>query len=303
MVSGALNATLTAFLAILNAVIALGAAGAPIVIGVVETDAGPTPPPFAPATVNVTVVPSVRPEITVVVPGPKISTGVPPDGVTTYPWRQPGGLDVTGAQLTVADISPGATDRFVGAVNVATQPSPLMPTRFVLAGAEQGPTIPAPFVSATVHVMVWLITFSKPVTTIGLDGPVTTRATAPEIDDEQVAVYCAPGSPSPVKLTLTDPMVTKVTDTFVGAFGVAADADVADIVSAPPANRITLAENPNIFLKLRFIVLLEAAAMCPQRDYDVRVATYERYGDTTLTTRCNSKVVQDLTDRTQKHPN
>jgi hypothetical protein len=211
-------------------------------------------------------------------------------------------LDVTGAQLTVADISPGATDRFVGAVNVATQPSPLMPTTFVLAEAEQGPTIPALFVSATVHVMVWLITFSKPVTTIGLDGPVT-RATAPETDDEQVAVYCAPGSPSPVKPTLTDPMVTKVTDTFVGAFGVAADADVADIVSAPPANRITLAENPNIFLKLRFMVLLEAAAMCPQRDYDVRVATYERYGDTTLTTRCNSKVVQKPTDRTQTHPN
>jgi len=68
----------------LDAVIAIGAAGAPIVIGGVDADCGPTPPPFAPATAKVTDAPSVRPVITVVVPGPKISTGEPePDGVTT----------------------------------------------------------------------------------------------------------------------------------------------------------------------------------------------------------------------------
>jgi len=96
-------------------------------------------------------------------------------------------LDVTGAQLTVADISPGATDKFVGAVNVATQPFPLTPTRFVLAGAEQGPTVPSLLVSATVHVTVWLARFSRPLTTIGLDVPVT-GPSAPVTDDEHDTV-------------------------------------------------------------------------------------------------------------------
>jgi len=55
-----------------------------------------------------------------------------------------------------------------------------------------------------------------------------------------------------------------VTDTFVGALGVAADADVADTVNAVPANRTTLAESAKILLNL-FIVLLDAASTCPQR--------------------------------------
>jgi len=230
-----------------------------MMIGLVETDCGPTPPPFAPATVNDTDVPSVRPEITVVVQGPKISIGVPPEGVTTYPWRQPGGFDVTGAQLNVADISPGATDRFVGAVNVATQPSPDIPVMSVLAEAEHGPEL-IPSVSLTVHVTVWLRTFSKPETRIGLDVPVATRASDPVAVDKHDTLNDTPGSP--VKLTLTDPMSAAVTDTFVGAFSVVADADVADMVTAVAASRITLAESATMLLS-RFIVLLEAAAMCP----------------------------------------
>jgi len=80
---GGSNETLRAWLETLNAEITDGAAGAPTVIGGVETDDGPTPPPVGAATVNDTDVPSVRPEITVVVKGPKTSIGNPPDGVTT----------------------------------------------------------------------------------------------------------------------------------------------------------------------------------------------------------------------------
>jgi len=100
-------------------------------------------------------------------------------------------LEVTGAQLNVADISPGASDRFVGAVNVATQPFPLMPVMLVLAASEHGPTVPSLAVSNTVHVTVWLGTFSRPETKIGLAGPVT-GASGPLTDDEHVTVNDAP---------------------------------------------------------------------------------------------------------------
>jgi hypothetical protein len=67
----ALNATLRESGAIFVAVVTLGAAGAPIVTGFDGADDGPMPPPFAAATVKVTVVPSVRSGTTVVVPWPR----------------------------------------------------------------------------------------------------------------------------------------------------------------------------------------------------------------------------------------
>ena len=97
---------------------------------------------------------------------------------------------MTGAQLTVADISPGATDKSVGAVSAATQPGPLMPVMFTLAGAEQGLVSP-PTVSSTWHVMVWLGRFVIPVTRSGLDEPVTVGS-APLADDVHVAMNVAP---------------------------------------------------------------------------------------------------------------
>jgi len=51
-----------------------------------------------------------------------------------------------------------------------------------------------------------------------------------------------------VKLTLTDPISVLVTETFVGAFGVLADAEVANTVTEAAANMITLAESANGFL-------------------------------------------------------
>jgi hypothetical protein len=59
--AGGVTDTRRAWPAILEAAIALGAGGAPMTIGAVDTDAGPIPPPFAAATVNVTVAPSVSP--------------------------------------------------------------------------------------------------------------------------------------------------------------------------------------------------------------------------------------------------
>jgi hypothetical protein len=55
------NDNLSAWPAILVAEIVLGAGGAPMMIGAVDTDAGHIPPPFDAATVNVTDAPSVRP--------------------------------------------------------------------------------------------------------------------------------------------------------------------------------------------------------------------------------------------------
>jgi len=58
---GGANDTLSALPLIFVAAIPLGAGGAPMMIGAVGADAGPIPPPFAAATVNVTDAPSVRP--------------------------------------------------------------------------------------------------------------------------------------------------------------------------------------------------------------------------------------------------